>query len=213
MGYLTVNTELFDTTLHNIRSIRKGSPPKKTIAFGFDGADEIKVLIDKNNKITGFYSIKGGGGAHTLEKIIAQMTANKVFVVDESKIVNNLGDIFHLPIEVIPDGLAKVKEKLLRAYPFAEVNIKKEDKRTNDFTSDLGNKILMAQPKSAIENPIQMEQTLLNDPDIKSYLIDTGFFLSVQPETVFVACQNGQIIQLNRGDTIRLDHPFANKIR
>lgn len=207
-----VNTEPFDTTLLYIKSIRKGKLFKKTIAFGFDGADEIKVLIDKNNKITGFYSIKGGGGAHTLEKIIARMTEHKVFVVDESKIVWSLGETFHLPIEVIPDGLEVVKEKLLRAYPFTEVNTKKENKGTNDFTTDLGNRILMAQPKSVIKDPTEMEQTLFNDKDIKPYLIDTGFFLSVQPKTVLVACQNGHIIQLNRRDTIQASHPFANKI-
>lgn len=207
-----VNTELFDTTLHHIKSIRKGNPPKKTIAFGFDGADEIKVLINKNNKIIGFYSIKGGGGAHTLEKIIAQMTEKKVFVVDESKIVSYLGETFHLPIEVVPSGVTKVKEKLLKSYPFTHVNIKKGNNKINDFISDLGNKILMAQPKGVIENPIQMEQTLLNDTIIKPYLIDTGFFLSVQPNIVLVACQNGQIVQLNRGDIIQPNHPFANKI-
>ncbi|MBI4974052.1 ribose-5-phosphate isomerase A [Candidatus Roizmanbacteria bacterium] len=135
------NTESFDDTLRNIKSIREDQLPKKTTAFGFDGADEIKVLIDKKNKITGFYSIKGGGGAHTLEKIIAHMTAHEVFVVDESKIVSNLGETFHLPIEVIPGGVVAVKEKLLRAYPFTTVNVKKGNDKKNDFITDLGNKI------------------------------------------------------------------------
>lgn len=70
----------------------------------------------------------------------------------------------------------------------------------------------MAQPKNTIDDPVQMEQAILNDLDIKPLLIDTGFFLSVQPRTVLVACQNGQVVQLNKGDTIKPNNPFANKI-
>ena len=45
--------------------------------------------------------IKGGGGALTREKIIATVAKKFVCIVDESKVVDLLGD-FPLPVEVIP---------------------------------------------------------------------------------------------------------------
>jgi len=205
-------TQEFNTTRDNIISIREGrAKPEKTIDFGFDGADKIKVLVDDRSRIIGFYSIKGGGGAHTIEKIIDQMAKELVFVVDESKIVGDLGESFYLPIEVTPNGLAAVQHRLLTAYNFSTVDIKK-DEGGRDFETDLKNRVLMAKPNGIINDPKAMEQALLNDPEIKPYLIDTGFFLSVQPSTVLVACKNGEVLQLNIGDVVGPDHPFAQKI-
>ena len=57
-----------------------------------DGADE------SNDKLE---LIKGGGGAHTREKIVASVAEKFVCIVDSSKIVDTLGT-FPLPVEVIP---------------------------------------------------------------------------------------------------------------
>jgi ribose 5-phosphate isomerase A len=57
-----------------------------------DGADE----VDKN-----FNLIKGGGGALLREKIVAAASTRFIVVVDESKIVEQLGK-FPLPVEVVP---------------------------------------------------------------------------------------------------------------
>ena len=56
-----------------------------------DGADE----VDKNHNL-----IKGGGGAHTREKIVATASNEFVCIVDESKLVGTLGN-FPLPLEVM----------------------------------------------------------------------------------------------------------------
>ena len=45
--------------------------------------------------------IKGGGGALTREKVLADMAERFVCIADESKLVKTLGR-FPLPIEVIP---------------------------------------------------------------------------------------------------------------
>ena len=58
-----------------------------------DGADE----IDPD-----FNLIKGGGGAHLREKIVAQATERLVIVVDESKLSTQLGVNWPVPVEVIP---------------------------------------------------------------------------------------------------------------
>ncbi len=63
-----------------------------------DGADE----VDPN-----FFGIKGGGGALLWEKIVNNASTKNMWIVDESKLVDQLGD-FGLPVEVIPFGASHV---------------------------------------------------------------------------------------------------------
>ena len=73
------------------------------IEFYIDGADE----VSKDN-----YLIKGGGGAHTREKIVASAANYFICIVDSSKLVNQLG-AFPLPIEVIPESRSLVSRKIV----------------------------------------------------------------------------------------------------
>jgi ribose 5-phosphate isomerase A len=57
-----------------------------------DGADEIDP---------GLRLIKGLGGAHLREKVVARAAGRFVVVADESKLVSRLGDRAALPVEVI----------------------------------------------------------------------------------------------------------------
>jgi ribose 5-phosphate isomerase A len=79
------------------------------LAVYIDGADE----IDSRGCM-----IKGGGGALTREKIVADMAARFVCIADASKLVTTLGR-FPLPIEVIPMARALVSRRLreLGAHP------------------------------------------------------------------------------------------------
>jgi ribose 5-phosphate isomerase A len=67
-----------------------------------DGADEIDHAG---------HMIKGGGGALTREKIVADIAERFVCIADESKLVTTLGR-FPLPIEVIPMAAAQVMRRL-----------------------------------------------------------------------------------------------------
>ncbi len=67
-----------------------------------DGADEIDHELNM---------IKGGGGAHTREKIVASVARRYICIVDESKVVERLG-AFPLPVEVIPMARAAVARQL-----------------------------------------------------------------------------------------------------
>ena len=58
-----------------------------------DGADEVDPDLNV---------IKGGGGALLREKIVAQVTERLVIVVDDSKLSQQLGTRFYVPVEVIP---------------------------------------------------------------------------------------------------------------
>ena len=70
-----------------------------------DGADEIDPLLRL---------IKGGGGAHLREKIVATSSERMIVIADESKRVSRLG-AFPLPIEIVPFGATATLAKIQRA--------------------------------------------------------------------------------------------------
>lgn len=67
-----------------------------------DGADE----IDHRGRM-----IKGGGGALTREKIVADLADRFVCIADASKLVDRLGG-YPLPVEVLPMALGPVARRL-----------------------------------------------------------------------------------------------------
>jgi ribose 5-phosphate isomerase A len=69
--------------------------------LAIDGADE--VAADR-------WLVKGGGGAHTREKIVAAAADRFVVIVDESKLVDALS--WPVPVELLPFGLAATLERL-----------------------------------------------------------------------------------------------------
>jgi ribose 5-phosphate isomerase A len=119
-----------------------------------DGADEIDPE---------FNMIKGGGGAHFREKIIASMTRKEIIVVDESKCVEVLGVRFPVPVEVVPFAAATVSRKLEAMGAQVTVRPEKKAARAADepsfFFTDNGNVVLdckfprIADPK-ALEKEI-----------------------------------------------------------
>lgn len=73
------------------------------LAVYIDGADEVNHSLQM---------IKGGGGAHLNEKIVASIADKFVCIADESKYVSRLGK-FPLPVEVIPMARSMVSRKLV----------------------------------------------------------------------------------------------------
>src|SRR5947209_3697346 len=80
---------------------REGGIPLTTlntypaIDLTIDGADEVDPHLDV---------IKGRGGALLREKIVASATQRQVIIVDETKIVQRLGERMPLPVEIVPFG-------------------------------------------------------------------------------------------------------------
>jgi ribose 5-phosphate isomerase A len=62
------------------------------IAVTIDGADEVDDALDL---------IKGGGGAHTREKIVNYSSRRNVIIVDASKLSRRLGERWAVPVEVL----------------------------------------------------------------------------------------------------------------
>jgi ribose 5-phosphate isomerase A len=134
------------------------------IAFYIDGADE----VSPNNEL-----IKGGGGAHTREKIVASASNEFICIVDESKLVNKLG-AFPLPVEVIPESRSLVARKIvsLGGTPIYRTG----------FVTDQGNQILDVNDID-ISNPETLEALLNNIPGV----VDNGIFAFNKPKTVLVS--------------------------
>jgi ribose 5-phosphate isomerase A len=63
------------------------------IAVTVDGADEVDDALDL---------IKGGGGAHTREKIVNFSSRRNVIIVDASKLSRRIGEKWAVPVEVLP---------------------------------------------------------------------------------------------------------------
>ena len=70
--------------------------------IAIDGADQVDANL---------FVIKGGGAAHTNEKVVARSARRFVVLVDEKKIVDTL--IHPVPLEVMPEALELVKRQVM----------------------------------------------------------------------------------------------------
>jgi ribose 5-phosphate isomerase A len=73
------------------------------IAVCVDGADEVDDRKDL---------IKGGGAAHTREKIVNYAARRNVIIVDETKLSKRLGEKWPVPTEVLPFGARSTARRL-----------------------------------------------------------------------------------------------------
>jgi len=80
-----------------------------------DKVESIQLTIDGADEVDPQFSlIKGGGACLLREKIIAHASDRMVVIVDQSKMVETLGN-FPLPIEVDPFGMALTAEAIYAA--------------------------------------------------------------------------------------------------
>jgi ribose 5-phosphate isomerase A len=145
-------------------------PPDEAgrLDIAIDGADEVDRQLNL---------IKGGGGAHTREKIVAGMAARFIVVVDESKVVPTLGP-FGLPLEVLPFSPGVV-EGCLTALGARSIERRPEP-------SDNGN-VLMRADFGLIEDPPALARSLAAIPG----LVEHGIFPGDMVERVIVAGADG----------------------
>ena len=127
-----------------------------------DGADE----TTKHKHL-----IKGGGGAHTREKIVAAISEKFVCIADDSKLVDVLGE-FPLPIEVIPMARSYVARQLVKCGGVPELR--------EGFKTDNGNLILDIY-NLQILNPVEMEKQLNNLAGV----VTVGIF-AIRPADVLI---------------------------
>ena len=132
-----------------------------------DGADE----FDQSMNL-----IKGGGGAHLQEKIVAFGSDRMVVIADETKKVNKLGK-FPLPVEILKFGSAssqKQIEELLIAQNYKDFTVQMRMEKNKPFITDEGNYIFDLN-LGEIQNP----RKLCVDLNIIPGVVENGLFIDV----------------------------------
>jgi len=141
--------------------------------FELNDVNEILVYVDGADEVDTFYNlIKGGGGAHTREKIVASASNEFVCIIDKSKLVKSLGN-FPLPVEVMIKSRSYVAREI--------VKIGGSPKLRKNFLTDQGNQILDIKDLT-INNPLDLEQRINLIPGV----LDNGLFANCKPQKVIV---------------------------
>ena len=132
-----------------------------------DGADEVNAYKQM---------IKGGGGALTGEKIVAGAAKQFVCIVDQSKVVDVLGQ-FPVPLEVIPMARSLIGRQI--------VKLGADPAYRQGFTSDYGN-IIIDVHNLTINEPCKMEEALSSLPGV----VTCGIFANRCADVVLVAAED-----------------------
>ena len=157
----------------------------KALDLTIDGADE----FDRH-----FSLIKGGGGALTREKIVANISKSMIVVADESKRVDVLGK-FNLPVEVSPEKFPSVIEELSTICP-GKVLLRREMTNSPDedeiYVTDNDGYILDCEFGPTITDPAEMERMI----SVIDGVVEVGLFVGIC-DAVFVASQSGVDVMFN----------------
>ena len=120
--------------------------------------------------------IKGGGGAHLREKIVATASDQMIVIADAAKEVAHLG-AFPLPVEVVPFGWQTSKaliEEMLVSLDVLGREVTLRMKGDLPFTSDEGNRILDLH-LGRIGNARQLALVLNQVPGV----VENGLFIDI----------------------------------
>jgi ribose 5-phosphate isomerase A len=147
------------------------------VLFCVDGADEVSDELDL---------IKGGGGAHTREKIVNFAARKNVIVVDDSKLSRRLGERWAVPVEVLPFAhrethflLSRHGEPTLRMSGGAP------------FLTDSGNYIYDLRT-GLIHRPAELDSDLRTIPGV----VETGLFCG-RVDILFVT-RDGEVQRIDK---------------
>ena len=133
--------------------------------------DRIDVTIDGADEVDPrFNMIKGGGGALTREKLVAIASAKRIMIVDDSKLVTQLGESRAVPVEVLPFAW-RLTEKRLTALGCHPVLRQKEGA---PFETDNGNYILDCN-FGTIADPESLEPRIKVVPGV----VENGLFIKI----------------------------------
>ena len=127
-----------------------------------DGADE----VDPNGHL-----LKGGGGAHVREKLVALASRRRIIVVEESKLVARLGTTRGLPIEVVAFGWTGTLARIARVLP----GVVRRDGPLSDNSG-----VLADAPLPASADLRETDRALKQIAGV----VDHGLFLDLAPTVV-----------------------------
>ncbi|MEY8801613.1 ribose-5-phosphate isomerase RpiA [Leisingera sp. XS_AS12] len=172
----------------------------KWLDITIDGADEFDADLNL---------IKGGGGAHLQEKIVATASDQMVVIADASKSVQRLG-AFPLPVEVLPFGWQSSQALIEETLVSMDVMGRMTTLRMNGdapFVTDEGNYILDLHLKR-IGHPRQLALVLNQIPGV----IENGLFIDIC-DTVVIGYGDGhvEVRDINEGTVEKDRLEFAEE--
>ncbi|MBD62846.1 MAG: ribose 5-phosphate isomerase A [Gammaproteobacteria bacterium] len=141
--------------------------------FELNDVNEVLVYVDGADEVDNKHNlIKGGGGAHTREKIVAAASNEFICIVDQSKLVEVLGN-FPLPIEVLIKGRSYVAREIIKLGGTPILR--------DEFITDQGNQILDV-TNLIIDNPEELEQKINLIPGV----VENGIFANCRPDKLVI---------------------------
>ncbi|XLQ11154.1 MAG: ribose-5-phosphate isomerase RpiA [cyanobacterium endosymbiont of Epithemia adnata isolate EadnSB Bon19] len=148
------------------------------IDIAIDGADE----VDPKKNL-----IKGGGAAHTQEKIVDSLARFLIVVIDSNKLVDKLGSTCRLPVEVIPKAVTPVMRQLeqLGGKPELRMGLRK----AGPVITDQGNLVIDVKFQE-INDPKTLEVTINNIPGV----LENGLFVGITDLVLVGEIINGKPI-------------------
>lgn len=153
------------------------------IDIAIDGADEIDPDLDL---------IKGMGGALYREKMVARLAKRFVIVADGSKVVEKLGTISPLPVEVAKFGAMHAFRALemlngVRSAAFRE----KGGKRV---LTDNGNYVVDLVFRNGIDDPIETMERIEGVEGV----LTCGLFIGMATEAIVAEDQKVKVLERPR---------------
>ena len=137
---------------------------------------EVDLYVDGADEATKhMHLIKGGGGALTREKILAGAARRFVCIIDDTKLVAQLGH-FPVPIEVIPMARTFVSKQVLKTGG--------RPVWREGFITDNGNHIIDVH-EWRIGNPIELETRMNQIPGV----VTVGIFAQRHADVLLVASE------------------------
>ncbi len=154
------------------------------VEVAVDGADEVDPHLNL---------LKGGGGCHTLEKVVDYSAKRFVVIVDSSKLVNSLASKHPIPVEVIPRAL-KVAMKTLSRYGRVEIRACRGGK-LGPVVTDSGNLVL-----DLYTEPLEADKAEKLEVEINAIpgVVDNGLFTRRKPDVVIVGYSDGSWREITR---------------
>ena len=141
------------------------------IAITVDGADEVSSTLDV---------IKGGGGAHTREKIINYSSRRNIIIVDASKLSTQLGEKWPVPVEVLAFA-SRATAAHLESFGAPVLRMSEGE----PYRTDSGN-VIYDLHCGTIHAPNALDRALHTIPGV----VETGLFIA-RADVVLVAREKG----------------------
>jgi ribose 5-phosphate isomerase A len=150
----------------------------------FDVLDRLDLAIDGADQVDpNLWLVKGGGGAHTREKVVAAAADLFVVIVSSDKLVESLGP--PVPLEVLRFGLAATVRRLS--------SLGDVERRETELTPD-GNVIV--DYLGVVDDPLSLSAKLDAVPGV----VDHGLFPPRLVSEVLVGRDDGTVDHLVPGD-------------